>query len=209
MIDLHFRNGKSRHRKNELAVYYVKYEIRDNLLSVVTVGVRNLASRSRVQLQDAGHCRLEPFRSHSRLSHYAVEVLLGKFREMIPDNLSRVHNNRAVLQRIQLNQKAFPKIARAHTGRFKCLDYLQQGLHFLVRSLYPGPESHLVHEFVNVTAKVAVVIKTVDYVVRYISLVRRKIAKTKLFLQILRKGLLNGESFALRTVVVFAVVVGT
>ena len=73
-IHTDFRNIETRHRQFQLSVHNVQHEIRHNLLSLIVVGIINLASRSRVQLDDLSHDGLHLLLAQSKFRDDLLEM---------------------------------------------------------------------------------------------------------------------------------------
>ena len=209
VVHLHLRHRKPRHSEYKFAVLHIQHEVRNHLASVVVIGICNLSSRGGVEFQDTGHRCLEPLRSHSGLRHYAVEVLFGEFLEIGTYDALGILDDRSGSQSIQLYEQALPKVPCTHTSRLKTLDYLYHLLHLFLIRVDAGPECHFIHKAVIGAAQIAVIVYTVYYIIGHLVLVLAQASELQLLGEVLREGLLHGESLPARTLIVFAVVVRT
>ena len=158
---------------------------------MVCVGIGNLSSRSRIEFQYSCHSRLESLGIHTGLGHYAVEVFLCELVEIGGDYDFGIIHHGCRGQGIQLNEQTLPQIPRADSSRFKGLNHLYHLLHFFLRCIYAGPESHLIHKTVGSAAKVTVIIQTIYYIVGNLGLMVAQISELELFGEILGERFLH------------------
>ncbi|CCX52911.1 unknown [Alistipes sp. CAG:514] len=131
---------------------------------------------------------------------------VGELLEIVrEDGLGELHDP-GLLLRPELEEKAFPKVSRAHTGRLELLYHFEHGRHLLGRGLYVRPESQVIDDAVNVPAEVPVTVQTADDEGGHVTVMLGEVAIAQLFHKALREALLDRECVVLGTLVLPVVV---
>ena len=133
-------------------------------------------------------------------------MLAGKLLEILLQDSFSQFGFRSLSRSFELKQKAFAKIPCTNSCRFKTLNNLQHFLNFLAVALNICPESQVIHQRLQVPAKVTVIIQRAYDKGSNLPFVVGKIAETQLLEKALGETLLYGESVVLRPSILAPVV---
>ena len=126
-------------------------------------------------------------------------MLAGELIEMILQNLYGILHSRSLLAKPDLEQKTFTKVPRTHACRLELLNDLEHLQHLLFSCLDIRPERKIVHNAVDASAKIPVIIKAADKERSHGILMFSKIPISELLLKALCKTLLHRKRIVLRT----------
>ena len=133
-------------------------------------------------------------------------MLVREFLKIIRENPFGIDNILGLFQSFQLNQETLLQIACADSRRVELLDDMQYLQHFLPCGGDVHAERQVIHETVNVSSEIPVIVQTADYESGYIMLMFSQIPEAKLVHETLREALFYGKRVVLRPLVLAVVV---